>query len=117
MNVLLGELWAGWPVLRAVLLLAAGYLALCDSLGLAALTEETETWPSGNVYIARKVYDESGLLAREEWVSPETGTSGMDYTYDGAGRLAKSAADDNGVVGNVYEYDCDDAGRITARRF
>lgn len=27
-NVLLGEVWAGWPVLRAVLLLAAGYLTL-----------------------------------------------------------------------------------------
>lgn len=81
------------------------------------LTEETETWPSGNAYIARKVYDESGLLTREEWVSPETGTSGADYTYDGAGRLVKSAADDDGVVGDVYEYDCDDDGRITARRF
>lgn len=29
LNVVLGELWAGWPVLRAVLELAAGYLALC----------------------------------------------------------------------------------------
>lgn len=27
-NVLLGQLWAGWPVLRAVLLLAAGFLIL-----------------------------------------------------------------------------------------
>lgn len=27
-NVLLGELWAGWPVLRVVLLLAAGYFVL-----------------------------------------------------------------------------------------
>ena len=85
--------------------------------GAGRLTEETETWPSGNVYIARKMYGESGLLTREEWVSPETGTSGMDYTYDREGRLVKSAADDNGVVGNVYEYDCDEAGRITAQRF
>lgn len=27
-NVLLGEVWAGWPVLRAALMLAAGYLTL-----------------------------------------------------------------------------------------
>ena len=28
-NVLLGELWAGWPVLRAAILLALGYALLC----------------------------------------------------------------------------------------
>ena len=28
-NVLLGELWDGWPALRAVLTAALGYLTLC----------------------------------------------------------------------------------------
>lgn len=28
-DVLLGELWAGWPVLRVALMLTTGYLALC----------------------------------------------------------------------------------------
>ena len=73
------------------------------------VTEHTETYPSGNTYVTRWVYDEAGRLLRLERDDPEgSGLSVLStvesYTYDDAGRLSFVSSAEDGVVTYSSEY-------------
>ena len=72
-------------------------------------TEHTETYPSGNTYVTRWVYDKDGRLLRLERESPEGSglavlSSVESYTYGEDGRLLYVASSEDGVVDFTSEY-------------
>ena len=63
-------------------------------------------------------YGGDGRLLRDGWTSDRASDgSGSEYIYDGDGHLVRSMdADGYGIVRYVCEYDCDEAGRVSAHR-
>lgn len=91
--------------------------------GQGRLTEERSVLEGEEADAVRSMtytYDEAGRLVREQWHSDVlAGGDGAvtDYVYDQDGRLVRAAeADRYGIVRYMREYDCDQAGRVTADR-
>ena len=83
-------------------------------------TEHTETYPSGNTYISRLIYDEDGRLLRLERENPEgaglsTLLSVESYTYGEDGRLSFVASSEDGVVDFTSEYTYASDGSFSTR--